>query len=122
DPGADTPTAVVVNWGDGTTTALAPGDITSLRNGGSVGVSHTYPDGPASFPVTVDVTDDDGAFADRGSPLTVPVTNGAPAVQLAGTGTVAEGSVYTLTVGGAGGYSDPGQDTPTAIDIGWGDG
>ena len=71
-----------------------------------------------NFTITASVTDEDGTFAGLGSkPLTV--TNVPPTVSLTGAASVPEGSSYSLTVGG---YTDPGQDTPAAVTINWGDG
>src|SRR5207248_1001132 len=45
--------------------------------------------------------------------------NVAPTAILSGANSVAEGSTYTVTLGG---YTDPGPDTATAASINWGDG
>jgi autotransporter-associated beta strand protein len=118
DPGTDTPTAVVVNWGDGATTTLTPSELTSLVGGGPVVVTHAYADGPGAVTIAVDATDEDGTHAGIRT-RNVTVTNVAPTLSLAGGNTVAEGSTYTLTLGG---YADPGTDTPTAVVVNWGDG
>jgi hypothetical protein len=56
DPGTDTVTSYLVNWGDGTSNTYSnAGDVT-----------HTYADGPAHRTITVDLTDEDGQFANAG--------------------------------------------------------
>src|SRR5207237_1181215 len=94
DPGTDTPTAVVISWGDGNTTALTAGQVTTLRGGGSVALSHPYPDGTIGYTISASVTDEDGAFANAGSKA-ITVTNVAPTLSLAGGGSPAEGSPFT---------------------------
>ncbi|HEX7066942.1 MAG TPA: PKD domain-containing protein, partial [Candidatus Limnocylindria bacterium] len=95
DPGTDTVTAWVVDWGDGT--------VESFSAGGEV--THVYADGPNDYSIAVDLTDEDGTFEDAGT-LDVTVDNVAPTID---SSSVAfnEGSgniVSTLD------FSDPGVD------------
>src|SRR4030095_13333933 len=74
DPGQDTVTSYTVNWGDGSSDSYSTaGDKT-----------HVYADGPNSYTITVDLTDEDGTFLDRANPLSVTVANVAPAVAFTG--------------------------------------
>src|SRR5205823_5565902 len=115
DPGADTVSTCLVHWGDGAGTSYTAAQVAAT---GGV-VTHAYADGPNSYAVTVDLTDEDGTYPNAGNPLSVTVDNVAPTVTLTGAESVAEGAAYSLTVGA---YTDPGTDTPTAVTINWGDG
>src|SRR5262249_57152362 len=85
DPGQDTVTSYTVHWGDGSSdTYSTAGDKT-----------HTYADGPNSYTITVDLTDEDGTFTNAGS-LGVTVDNVAPTIALCGATHVNEGATYTL--------------------------
>ncbi len=100
DPGPDSPWAVDVDWGDGSTHGTA-----SKTTTGSLGsMSHTYADGPATRTVTVTVTDKNGGVGSASFQVTVE--NVAPTVVLSGDTSANEGSshTYTYTV------SDPGDD------------
>jgi large repetitive protein len=108
DPGTDTVTSYVVNWGDGTSdTYAAAGDVT-----------HMYADGLSTPTITVDLVDEDGTHLGAGS-KSITVNNVAPTIALTGADTVDEGSVYTLSLAA---LVDPGTDTATAYSIDWGDG
>ena len=110
DPGDDTVSQIVIDWGDGSPATTVPGTTTS--------VGHTYADGPNGYTITVDLVDEDDTHTDAGS-RAVSVTNVAPTIALAGDASVAEGSTYTLTLGA---ISDPGDDTVTDWIVDWGDG
>ena len=101
DPGADSPWAISVNWGDGTTESL-----TSATATGSIGTAaHTYGDN-GSYTVTITVTDVDGAAGSN--MFTVSVANTAPSALLSGD-SVSEGSPASVSFSFA---SDPsGADT-----------
>jgi PKD domain len=99
DPGADTVTSYTVHWGDGT-------DNTYPSDGAK---THTYADGPASQPITIDLVDEDGSYLNRANPHTVTVNNVAPAANLTGLANVDEGSTHTYTFT----VTDPGVDTFT---------
>ena len=109
DPGTDTVTSYVVHWGDGS-------DNTYGANGAK---THTYADGDANRPITVDLVDEDGTFLDRANALSVHVVNVAPSIAISGATNVNEGSAYTLTLGAV---TDPGTDTVTGYVVHWGDG
>src|SRR5262249_57150987 len=72
--------------------------------------THTYADGPNSYTITVDLTDEDGTFTNASS-LAVTVDNVAPTIALSGASHVNEGSPYTQTGGAA---RTPGRDTATS--------
>src|SRR5213078_5021015 len=88
----------VVHWGDGS-------DDTFGSNGAK---THTYADGDANRPITVDLVDEDGTFLDRANAKSVTVDNVAPSIAISGGTSVNEGSIYTLTLGAV---TDPGTDT-----------
>ncbi|MFV2066526.1 MAG: PKD domain-containing protein, partial [Pirellulales bacterium] len=86
DPGQDTVTAWIVDWGDGYSE--------TYPNGGTV--SHTYPDGPAESIVTVEIVDEDGTYAV--GQLDVIVWNSPPEVgHLGGDTSGDEGSQLTFS-------------------------
>ncbi len=121
DPGDDTPSQFVVDWGDGNTETFefdpdstADGVLTSLP----AALLHTYADGFATHTITVDMIDDDGTYIALAS-TTVDVTDAAPTIALPGAVAVDEGLLYTLTLGPV---TDPGDDTVTQYIINWGDG
>lgn len=107
DSGDDTVTNYRVNWGDGFTQ-----DFTS--NGP---VSHTYTGDTTSYTITVDLTDEDGAYVGAGS-HTVQVVS-IPTIALSGAATVDEGSQYTLTLGA---LSNGAGHTISTYRVHWGDG
>jgi PKD repeat protein len=106
DPGTDTLTQWVINWGDGTTSTL-PGTATTATK--------VYADN-ATRTITATATDEDGTYTTNS--LTVAVANVAPTLTISGTSTVNEGATYTLNLG----KTDPGTDTLTQWVINWGDG
>ncbi len=114
DPGADTVSQYTVHWGDGETNVYTAAEVNLA---GRV-VTHTYPDGPANPTITIDLTDEDGAYLAVDS-LDVTVNNVAPIVELRGNASVDEGATYSLTIGP---LVDPGADTVTQYAIHWGDG
>ena len=110
DPGDDTPTGYIIDWGDGTPdepVAAGPGDVT-----------HTYADGDSTPTISVSVTDEDGTFAGAGT-LGVLVNNVAPTISAPATATLTEGGTLGTSIS----FADPGDDTHTAtIDYGEGAG
>ncbi|SET60723.1 von Willebrand factor type D domain-containing protein [Nitrosomonas marina] len=114
DPGDDTVTDYIINWGDGTAaTTLTAAELLAAGNN----VNHVFTDGASSPQVTVDLVDEDGTHVSAGS-KTIIVNNVAPTIALIGNASVDEGSTYTLT----GNVFDPGTDTITDYIINWGDG
>src|SRR5262249_464695 len=123
DPGQDTVTSYTVHWGDGSSdTYSTAGDKT-----------HTYADGPNSYTITVDLTDEHGTFT---STARLAVTADTLTPTLAALSRLSrptrsplfpfttpfrsnEGAPYTLTIGAV---TDPGQDTVTSYTVHWGDG
>ncbi|WP_374246397.1 PKD domain-containing protein, partial [Zoogloea sp.] len=117
DVAADTVTEYRIDWGDGSPLQiLAPADIPASRL-----LAHVYADGNVGGSlrqVAVTLVDEDGVYVNAGLHSLV-VANVPPSLVTAGAASVAEGSVYELTVGPR---VDPGADTPTHYRIDWGDG
>jgi hypothetical protein len=110
DPGDDTISACTVDWGDG--------DSESCLGAIDGSLTHTYADGPNSYTIAVDLTDEDGAYDDVDT-LPVTVANVAPTLTLSGDASVDEGSPYTLNLSAV---TDPGDDAISACTVDWGDG
>ncbi|MDD3329415.1 MAG: PKD domain-containing protein, partial [Zoogloea sp.] len=113
DPGADTRSSYTIAWGDGTTDSFTAAEWTAAAGS----FTHTYADGPGSATITVSTTDEDGSFTLGTQAVTID--NVAPTATVSGAATVAEGSLYTLTVSA---ITDPGADTRSSYTIAWGDG
>src|SRR5262249_34677260 len=119
DPGQDTPTAIVINWGDGSpNTPLTAAQVATVAGGGTATVNHTFADGPNNRTIRATVTDEDGTFVNAGT-TTATVTNVPPSVTGSGAPTVPEGTSYGITLGPV---SDPGTDTVSQYVVHWGDG
>jgi hypothetical protein len=100
DPGTDTVSSYVVHWGDGNSDTYA-------TNGAK---THTYLDGPNSYNITVDLTDEDGTFTDRADPKSVTVNNVKPNIITAdSTYDGVSGNINSTVT-----FADPGADTETA--------
>ncbi len=117
DPGADTVTRYLIDWGDAEELVDAPapgvdGFVPALS------VSHVYSDGEAAYEISVTLIDEDGSY-ESPSRLAVVVENVAPLAQLSGASSADEGSQYTLSIGDP---YDPGVDTVTEYVVHWGDG
>ncbi|MCI0685503.1 MAG: PKD domain-containing protein [Gemmataceae bacterium] len=107
DPGTDTITNYLINWGDGTFT-----DETG--NPANTTATHTY-QGAGSYTITVELTDEDGPHQAAGS---FDITIVKPTIEVSGDATVNEGALYTLTLGEV--TNATGAITGYAIN--WGDG
>jgi hypothetical protein len=110
DAGPDTVTEWVVDWGDGIRE--------SFTSGGEK--THLYADGPASYEIGVDLSDEDGLHRQAGR-RSVLVNNVTPATSIRASGGltgVEEGSVFLLELGS----TDAGADRITSWSIDWGDG
>lgn len=68
DPGQDSVFQYVVHWGDASNTYVG--------NPQGQLLTHVYENGPANYAITIDLTDEDGTFHDRGNQLTVVVGDG----------------------------------------------
>src|SRR5262249_56080922 len=78
----------VVHWGDGSSTS-----VTGNPSGQTA--THAYADGPNTYTITVDLTDEDGTFTGAGSKA-VTVDNVAPTIALSGADHVTEGPTSPL--------------------------
>ena len=107
DPGTDTITGWVINWGDGSAAESITGSPASA--------THKFADN-GTYNITATATDEDGTYTATAKSITV--TNVAPTLTISGAGTGAEGSVYTLSLGA----TDPAADTISKWVITWGDG
>ncbi|MCG7647129.1 hypothetical protein MHM87_16240, partial [Alteromonas sp. Cnat3-28] len=107
DPGDDTVTNAVIEWGDGTTTAYT----------GAGDYSHTFADGNSAPVISLIVTDEDGTYT--AASLGVAVNDVAPSITVSGASETDEGSVYTLTLAD---LVEPGDDPVSEYLIDWGDG
>ncbi|SCZ84884.1 hypothetical protein NSMM_300003 [Nitrosomonas mobilis] len=110
DPGQDTVTSYIVNWGDGSSDTFS--------NAGQV--THAYAD-PGNNTISVDLVDEDGTHTNAGS-LTIAV--GIPpadvSVNAGGNATLDEGSVFSRSITFSDG-EDSGNDGWT-YSVDWGDG
>ena len=66
--------------------------------------THTYADGPNTYNITVDLTDEDGTYLDRANALSVTVNNVPPTATFSASSPIDEGSSSTLSFTAA---SDP---------------
>ena len=108
DPGADTVTDYVVNWGDG--------NSDTYQSAGEV--NHTYADGPNSQTISVDLVDEDDTHENAGS-LALTVDNVAPTL---GAITVDQLLIPVNTVINASAdFSDPGTLDAHSAAWDWGD-
>ncbi len=108
DPGTDTVSSYIVNWGDGLSN-------TYTTNGAK---NHIYADGSNTRAITVNLIDEDGTFLNRANAFNVLVDNVAPMLAISGPSVVNQGTPYVLGLAS----SDPGLDTIQSWIINWGDG
>ena len=101
DPGLDTATSVVINWGDGTSDTVAWPPV-------ETDIEHSYIDSGVYHP-TIDVIDEDGTHTNRGSYLTQTVEVTRPTVAITVPPNVYENTATTFhfsgPVGSSGAYS-----------------
>jgi hypothetical protein len=112
DPGADSPWSVDINWGDGS----AHSTFTKATTGSLGSQSHAYADN-GSYTVTVIVTDKDAESGQ--ATFKADVSNVSPTVTAPANQTADEGTPKSFDLGS---FSDPGADSPWAVDVNWGDG
>ena len=86
EPGTDTVTSYVVNWGDGSTDNFTAAEIATANRV----ISHMYSDGPNNYTISVDLIDEDGTHAAAGT-LNVAVNNVVPTLAISGAATANEG-------------------------------
>ena len=106
DPGDDTVSQWLVDWGDGQTSIFA---------GDQNGATHVYVDN-GTYTLAVHATDEDGTWGPIAQ--TVVVANVPPPLSLTGAASIDEGSPYTVTFAA----TNPGADTIARWLIDWGDG
>ena len=97
-----------VDWGDGAPAESFGPDITAA--------THTYADGDAAATIRVTAITAHGDLV--AEPLALAIRNVAPTLILAGATDLTVGDDFVLSLS----RTDPGQDTLTRWDIGWGDG
>ncbi|HEX4527110.1 MAG TPA: PKD domain-containing protein [Gaiellaceae bacterium] len=106
------PYTVLVTWGDGTSSSFS-------ASPGSLSAAHAYVNGPATFAVTVKVTDSSGAFA-SGS-FSVTVANLPPTVSVTSPAAGSSFQAFTPVTARAS-FSDPGTGDTHTCTVMWGDG
>jgi 6-phosphogluconolactonase (cycloisomerase 2 family)/Ca2+-binding RTX toxin-like protein len=107
DPGDDTITSWIVEWGDGASSYLLVTETSA---------EHVYTD-HGTYTVRVGAIDDEGLHVGPDEAV-VHVGNTAPMFTVAGDAAVDEGSSYSLHLAA----DDPGDDTIAEWEIDWGDG
>ncbi|MFT6949611.1 MAG: 6-phosphogluconolactonase (cycloisomerase 2 family) [Paraglaciecola sp.] len=118
DPGEDTVSAYLINWGDGSDVQEV--DSLQLVSGTQIAVlnvGHIYTDGNADYTITIELVNEDGKFLNTQS-VDVSVRDVAPLVAIRGDSAVDEGDVYSLTLT----PSDPGDDSVEFFLVDWDDG
>jgi hypothetical protein len=119
DPSSVDTASLTYAWS--VTKQVGAGPATAFGTPGSASTYSFIPDdGPATFVVSLTVTDKDGGTTTTSQ--TINVTNVQPTVPLAGQGgvtTINEGGTFTLVLGPK---NDPGTDKITSYQIDWGDG
>src|SRR5262249_18529232 len=90
DPGTDTVSSYVVHWGDGSSSSFT-------GNASGQTATHAYADGPNSYSITVDLTDEDGSYNNVGSPVSVTIVNVAPTAVFGNNGPKPEHQPVTFT-------------------------
>lgn len=114
DPGNDTISEWIIDWGDGTSTNGVLGEIIS---GNPASVTHVYADGDNQYTITATATDEDGTYI-AGNAVTVNVQDVAPSITIGGQSLTSEGSPIEIHFSS----NDPGLDPINSWTIDWGDG
>lgn len=113
DPGTDTVTQYIINWGDGQQETIDSANLPENRQ-----VTHVFATGPASPTVTVDIVNEDGSHRAAGT-LTLTVRQvPAPEIVITGGGTAQVGAPYILTISTPTG---PGSELVAEYFVDWGD-
>ena len=118
DPGQDSFTVSAGFPTCGSGGSVVSGTPATTASGGSFDCS--FPDGPDTTSVAIKVADSDGASGtDSESVVVVQVANVNPSVSAPADQAANEGASNSFTLGS---FSDPGPDSPWAVDVDWGDG
>ena len=118
DPGQDSFTVSAGFPTCGSGGSVVSGTPATTASGGSFDCS--FPDGPDTTSVAIKVADSDGASGtDSESVVVVQVANVNPSVSAPADQAANEGASSSFTLGS---FSDPGPDSPWAVDVDWGDG
>jgi hypothetical protein len=127
DPGDDVLTSWTIDWGDDVSTmeqghglaAVTRINTTSVITGNNPSQAlHRFPEGPATYTVTVvSASDEDGVYTST-SKVRVEVSDTPPTITVDGPSAPLEGLPYTLTLQ----VIDPGMDLVDVWEINWGDG
>jgi hypothetical protein len=107
-PTGSTVSSVTVTWGDGQVQTVT---------GNPSSVTHVYSEGPNSYTILAEATDQSGSFM-AGNMVGVQVMDAGPSLTLAGPTSANPLSPYTLNLSS----SDPGTDSITGWTVNWGDG
>lgn len=114
DPGNDTISEWIIDWGDGTSTNGVLGEVIS---GNPALVTHVYADGANQYTITATAADEDGTYT-AGNAVTVIVQDVAPSITIEGQTLTNEGSQIEINLSS----NDPGTDPINSWTIDWGDG
>lgn len=110
DPGDDTTTEWIVDWGDGNVESFSE-NASELRQ-----VSHVFTDGPVTRTVSATMVDEDGSH--QANSLTVDVLNVVPRPAIAGPTTTYEGDTLVVMLQN----NAPTDTLISTWEINWGDG
>lgn len=110
DPGDDTISKIIVDWGDGE----------SDEFNGPLIANHTYEDGPGQFTIAVTLIDEDGSWTGNPAPFekSVTVRNADPRLGVIETKDTLENGFATVS----GSFTDAGPVDTHTVRIEWGDG
>jgi len=118
DPGTDD----TFDFATGYPTCGLHGDLVGTPLIGAGSFQCSFPDGPNTTDVKIKVQDDDGGVSTADSEhveiIAVVIANVAPTVTAASDQSSDEGELKSFSLGS---FSDPGTDSPWAVDVNWGD-